>query len=458
MHGETLPAVPVRVTEIIAEYQTKADAAEDAIAAFRAAQDALGMAATVRGKYVRSMVNDRVSADARALRCNLLESGWRALYDRMQIDRLASAADKRRFERLFADPPALTIPNVREHFGDFILRPRFNILRGLAEVFCSLDPAYKSHNNVKIGTSRLPKRIILSGVGSYGSYGRDKLRDVLNALAAYQGRPPVDHLEFGPLDALHGIWGHVAGEVRFDARAVTTRRNGKDEEVWLPARGVMVRKFKNGNAHVFFDKPELDDINRALAEFYGDVLPDTPDAPEAKQPGTAVAKDLQFYPTPKKVIDEILSAVGVEAPQEWRRNEFKPLHVLEPSCGDGRIMDEIRKRGHRAIGYEVHPGRAAEARVSGNAVVTGNFLEQTPEPQFDRVVMNPPFYGRHYVKHVRHALKFLKPGGVLVSVLPATAHYDNKELEGRWEDLPVASFAESGTNIPTGYLIVRAEG
>lgn len=74
-----------------------------------------------------------------------------------------------------------------------------------------------------------------------------------------------------------------------------------------------------------------------------------------------------------------------------------------------------------------------------------------------RVVMNPPFYGRHYVKHVLHALKFLKPGGVLVSVLPASAHYDHKELEGRWEDLPVASFAESGTNIPTGYLIVRAE-
>lgn len=451
-----VPAVPVSVTEILDEYQLKANAADDAVAAFRAAQDALGMAATVRGQYVRSMVNDRVSADARAVQRNLLESGWRALYHRMQIDRLASANDKRRFERLFADPPPLTIVTVREHFGDYILRPRFNILRGLAEVFCGLDPAYKSHNNVKIGTARLPKRIILSSVGSYGSYGRDKLRDVLNALAAYQGKPPVDHLEFGALDKLYGIWGHEPGEVRFDSRVVTTRRNGRDEEVLLPARGVMVRKFKNGNAHVFFDKPELDDINRALAEFYGDVLPDTPDAPEAKQPGTAVSKDLQFYPTPKKVIGEILSAVGVEAPQEWRRDEFKPLRVLEPSCGDGRIMDEIRRRGHRAIGYEVHPGRAAEARARGNAVVTGNFLEQTPTPEFDCVVMNPPFYGRHYVKHVRHALKFLKPGGRLISVLPATAHYDHKELDGHWRDLPVASFAESGTNIPTGYLICGA--
>ena len=60
------------------------------------------------------------------------------------------------------------------------------------------------------------------------------------------------------------------------------------------------------------------------------------------------------------------------------------------------------------------------------------------------------------VTRVRHALKFLKPGGVLVSILPATAHYDHGELEGEWRDLPVASFAEAGTNVPTGMLRMRA--
>ena len=76
--------------------------------------------------------------------------------------------------------------------------------------------------------------------------------------------------------------------------------------------------------------------------------------------------------------------------------------------------------------------------------------------RFDHELKDPPFAGRHYVKHVRHALKFLRPRGVLVSVLPASSYYDHKELEGEWHDLPVASFAESGTNIPTGYLVVRA--
>jgi len=56
---------------------------------------------------------------------------------------------------------------------------------------------------------------------------------------------------------------------------------------------------------------------------------------------------------------------------------------------------------------------------------------------------------------VRHALGFLKPRGVLVSILPASAYYDHKELKGEWRDLPVASFAEAGTNVPTGMLKMR---
>jgi tRNA1(Val) A37 N6-methylase TrmN6 len=96
-------------------------------------------------------------------------------------------------------------------------------------------------------------------------------------------------------------------------------------------------------------------------------------------------------------------------------------------------------------------------RAKGHKVMFANFLETVPDASFDAVVMNPPFYGRHYAKHVRHALKFLKPGGTLVAVLPATAHYDHKEFtSGSWQDLPVASFASSGTNVPTGYLTLRA--
>src|SRR5690606_19225782 len=110
-------------------------------------------------------------------------------------------------------------------------------------------------------------------------------------------------------------------------------------------RGLTIRKFQNGNAHVFFSPDTLLDINRALAEFYGEVLPDVdPEQPE-RAPSTAVAKDLQFYWSPREVIDRALEFAGVSDLKEWR-NPPEPSRILEPSCGDGRIMDAIRDRGH----------------------------------------------------------------------------------------------------------------
>jgi len=81
--------------------------------------------------------------------------------------------------------------------------------------------------------------------------------------------------------------------------------------------------------------------------------------------------------------------------------------------------------------------------------------QSEPTGDFDLVIMNPPFVGRHYLLHVNHALKFLKDGGKLVTILPASAYYDHQELQGRWSNLPVASFRDSGTNISTGYLIMN---
>ena len=69
--------------------------------------------------------------------------------------------------------------------------------------------------------------------------------------------------------------------------------------------------------------------------------------------------------------------------------------------------------------------------------------------------MNPPFYGKHYAAHVEHALGFLKPSGILIAILPITARYDHGLLKGSWDDLPVGSFSESGTNINTTILTIR---
>ena len=63
---------------------------------------------------------------------------------------------------------------------------------------------------------------------------------------------------------------------------------------------------------------------------------------------------------------------------------------------------------------------------------------------------------KRYKKHVGHAIKFLRPGGRLICILPASAYYDHGNTVGEWHDLPVGSFADSGTNIPTGYCTYYA--
>lgn len=427
-----VPALQRSLSDVVAEYEHKRAAVPAALATFNAAADTLKMAATVGGTWGNSRI-DTGSIHERELTDSLLKSAWRHVYDGLNIERICSASDKRRFEQAMENPAPFTIENIRGTFGKFILDPRGNILRALAEVFCNLDPAYKSHDKVKIGVAGLPKRVIIGNVNDYG-WGRDRIKDMLNALAAYQGKPLVEHHE-------------IAALLRDECALLVGGKKPlgyRDELVNVVARGVRLRRFANGNGHLFFEPDTLRDINRALAEYYGDVLPDTTDErPTAKRAGTAVAKDLQYYPTPAAVVSEVLSNVY----------PIKGQRVLEPSCGCGRFMDALRKEGAQVFGIEVDAGRAAICRAKGHRVMQGNFLDSAPVADYDLVVMNPPFYGRHYAKHVEHALAFLKPGGTLVAILPATARYDHGfKPEGRWQDLPVGSFSESGTNINTAVL------
>jgi len=403
--------------DVVAEYDQKFAAIPQAITSFQSAGDAIKTAACVSDTWGQTTINTGSVSDWK-LKESLIKSAWHHVYNGLSIDRIASATDKRRFQQAMTNPAPFTLDNIRATFGDFILNPRGNILRGLAEVFCDLDPAYKSHDKVRIGVKGLPKRVILRNVSDYG-WGRDYLSNILNALASYQNKPLI---EYGELSDLL-----------------------KDGESMKTRRGVELRRFSNGNGHLLFEPDTLRDINMALAEYYGEVLPDcSEEKPDQPRASTAVSKDLQYYPTPAAVVERVMAEFHIRPGEK----------VLEPSCGCGRFLDALRKAGADAIGIEVDPSRAAQARAKGHRVLLANFLETIPTEDYDHVVMNPPFYGQHYAKHVNHALKFLKPGGRLTAILPATARYDHGLLNGRWQDLPVGSFSESGTNINTTVLTI----
>jgi hypothetical protein len=458
-HTANLPATLRRLSDIVAEYDEKAAAIDQTIADIDSAARAAEMASTVGGTYIGQIWSrgGSPSLHASTVQSNLLQSAWKHVYAGLQLDRIAPASDRSRFDLALKSPAPFTLENIAATFGHYISDPRAHILRGLAECFCQLDQAFKSHDRMRVGVSGLPKRIILSSVTSagYGGYGTERLNDTLKSLCVLLGQPHLEYLQLRQLlDDAEKAPAHLREIVRTSAEEKKLGiHDHAGKHMTGPISELTLKRFRNGNAHLFFGPQILLTVNRALAEYYGDVLPDCPEERPKKATGTAVSKDLQFYRTPDAVADRLIARAGIRS----------GMRILEPSCGDGALLDAVRRYAAkeriddlRATGIEVDPSRAEATRAKGFGVHVGNFLQTQPNPVFDVVLMNPPFYGKHYQKHIEHARKFLKPGGRILAILPITAVTDHgfiivpKYGRDNWEDLPVGSFSESGTNINTG--------
>jgi SAM-dependent methyltransferase len=146
------------------------------------------------------------------------------------------------------------------------------------------------------------------------------------------------------------------------------------------------------------------------------------------------------------------------------------LSWLEPSAGLGRILRPILSTEPASVtACEVSAELSGELfrEFPGVTLGQGDFLERLPAfegggglivkpfpggpPFFDRIVMNPPFHMRADVRHIRHALKFLRPGGVLVGLCLATHHREAalRPLADVWETIPAGAFRSEGTGVET---------
>lgn len=174
-----------------------------------------------------------------------------------------------------------------------------------------------------------------------------------------------------------------------------------------------------------------------------------------------IKKVLGQFDTPPELAQEIVATAFDGLTGE--------LRVYEPSCGVGNIVGAIRKvaLGREApthiFGNEIDPVRfkaAQAAYFQAGGLSNHDFLTVEPNPVFDLVVMNPPFAKQADIAHVRHALKFLKRGGKLVSIMSAgvTFREDRKSREfrelvanseGAIKPLPDSAFKSSGTMVNT---------
>lgn len=433
-----------------AAYDLTADAADTA----KAAHGGWHSPRTDRGEEARQAALWRNSFDpaesVEAFRRNLDAAIWTRLLEESGLRRIMDAQERETMDRaLREDVPPATMENIGATVDRLLGESDLIFRRGIARAFAALDRRFKSHDGFKVGS-----RIILTHVFSdYGgfSYGRirDTLYDIERAFALLDHAPDrAGELEHALIRDRSGSWGPRQSEV---------------ETSYFKARG-----FKNGNAHLWLTRDDLvEKVNRELAEYYGaalaDAAPDTARPEDYKPTGTAVARDLAFYPTPAAAVDELMDRLYLEP----------GARVLEPSAGIGNIVRAALARGAQVDAVEIHPGRAdallgiADPKLH---VACANFLTMRPEPVYDYVLMNPPFAGKHFMAHVRLAFDFLKPGGELRAILPASAEVNETPAHskfrtwakrhgpgwrGLWRDLPPESFAEVGTRIATVVLTLR---
>lgn len=172
-----------------------------------------------------------------------------------------------------------------------------------------------------------------------------------------------------------------------------------------------------------------------------------------------------LFPTPPDVARRLVNLAGVRSGHR----------VLEPSAGTGNLVSAIISAGFlglecggtvTALDINAACVQALESQRektlwanAGNFVVSrGDFLEYSPDAlePFDRVIMNPPFDHGLDIKHIRHALQFLKPGGVLGAICangPRQAEAF-RDIADHWEDLEAGTFA--GTGVRAAIVILSA--
>lgn len=166
----------------------------------------------------------------------------------------------------------------------------------------------------------------------------------------------------------------------------------------------------------------------------------------------------QYFPTPTPVVNRLLDLAQLQP----------GMQVLEPSAGSGAIASAAAARGAVVDCIEQDPGYAAALVDLGCArtLTVADFLTVTPQPVYDRVVMNPPFTRGADIAHVEHALRFLKPDGLLAAVMSwavttetrATAAFRAlvEARGGTVKAVGEGAFRESGTDVPTVLVVIPA--
>jgi predicted RNA methylase len=173
-----------------------------------------------------------------------------------------------------------------------------------------------------------------------------------------------------------------------------------------------------------------------------------------------VPKDeFNFFATPPEIVRRLMELAQVEP----------GMRALEPEAGRGAIADALVDAGCIVDCIEMMDANHAYLAKNGryNSLRKADFLTVAPVPEYDRIVMNPPFMRQSDIEHVQHATRFLAPKGCLVGVMAASVNFRQNRLTqdframvydrgGIIEDLPDGAFKASGTMVRTVAVTIPA--
>jgi predicted RNA methylase len=160
-----------------------------------------------------------------------------------------------------------------------------------------------------------------------------------------------------------------------------------------------------------------------------------------------------YFPTPKPIVQKLIVLAQLS----------DGMTVLEPSAGKGAIADQLRVIGFEPYCCEILPENIKVLKEKGYQVFE-DFLKWN-KPEFDRIIMNPPFEMQADIMHVTHAFNLLREKGIVVSVMASGVVFrqDKKavafrklieENNGEIIKLPEDSFKESGTSVNTVIVVI----
>lgn len=157
-------------------------------------------------------------------------------------------------------------------------------------------------------------------------------------------------------------------------------------------------------------------------------------------------KERQAFYTPTYVADFVAELADVPG-----------YTVLEPQAGDGALAEACMRWGAKDVFcVEIDEEEAESCRKKGFTTWTEDFLDFEVGMRYSRIVMNPPFSKGQDVKHIKRALKWLKPGGKLFAIVP---NKDNPKLDAlgavQVRHFDSGAFKESGTQIATRLISIE---